>query len=75
MSSIYRHSRLLLVYCVVLAAFEEQLSLYKHEMPTTEDFEGVIDAILRLQDTYEISSGQFVDGSFSKASNSPRMTG
>ncbi|XP_067935158.1 prolyl 4-hydroxylase subunit alpha-1-like [Watersipora subatra] len=56
------------------AAFDDQLYIYRTEMPDREDFTGVIDALLRLQDTYEIPPLHFVDGTFSPAGNSPRMT-
>ena len=49
--------------------------MYQREMPDAEDFGGVIDALLRLQDTYQIPPLHFVDGTFSPAGDSPRMTG
>lgn len=49
--------------------------MYKAEMASQEDFNGVVDAILRLQDTYEIPPLKFVDGTFSPVGNSPPMTG
>lgn len=44
-------------------------------MPSDEDFYGVIDALLRLQDTYEIPTVKFVDGTFTPSNNSHKMTG
>jgi len=58
----------------LIIAFTEQLKAYKSEMPTQEDFNGVVNAILRLMDTYNIHPSKFVDGTFSPVDNSPRMT-
>ena len=44
-------------------------------MPTKEDFAGVVDALLRLMDTYDIPPSKFVDGTFSPVDNSPKMSG
>ena len=51
------------------------MKAYQSEMPTKEDFAGVVDALLRLMDTYDIPPSKFVDGTFSPVDNSPKMTG
>ena len=60
---------------VLFVAFTSELGIYQGEMPTEEDLHGVIDAVLRLQDTYQIPVHQFVDGTFSPVNNSAKMTG
>ena len=59
----------------VIVEFDDLVDLHKSELPDVEDARGVMDALLRLQDTYEIPAHQFVDGTFTSQVNSPRMTG
>ncbi|XP_067948072.1 prolyl 4-hydroxylase subunit alpha-1-like [Watersipora subatra] len=54
--------------------FDTLIATHRAEAPDREDFDGVIEALLRLQDTYEIPCIRFVDGTFTSDVNSPRMT-
>jgi len=60
---------------LAVAVFEEQLRNVSSMMPTYEDLEGVVDATLRLQDTYQIPVISIVDGTFTPLENSPPMSG
>ena len=44
-------------------------------LPDDEDLQGVVDALLRLQDTYKLSSRQIADGIFTPVNRSPPLTG
>jgi len=60
---------------VSIAEFLQLLEDYQPYLPDEEDFEGVVAAILRLQDTYQLTSQQIADGTFTPTNRSPPMSG
>jgi Prolyl 4-Hydroxylase alpha-subunit, N-terminal region len=50
-----------LISCT-LVEFLKILHIEASQFPTKEDLDGVIEALLRLQDTYRLSSEQIADG-------------
>ncbi|KAF6020999.1 P4HA2 [Bugula neritina] len=54
--------------------FLQLLEDYQPYLPDEEDFEGVVAAILRLQDTYQLTSQQIADGTFTPTNRSPPMS-
>lgn len=63
--------RVLYVFLALLAEFEARRS----ELPDDEDLDGVVSAVLRLQDTYQLPAAKIADGTFSPRKLSPPMTG
>lgn len=60
---------------LMIVDFYELLQMYSPYLPDDEDLSGVVDAILRLQDTYQLPAYQIADGTFTPSRNSPSMTG
>ena len=52
----------------------EAISKHKQAFPSEEDFDGAISGLLRLQDTYRLSSRALATGRLPGVKASPRMT-
>ena len=59
----------------MIAAFTELLNEHQPYLPDDEDLDGVVAAILRLQDTYQLTSQQIADGTFTPVNKSPPLSG
>ncbi|XP_067938123.1 prolyl 4-hydroxylase subunit alpha-1-like isoform X1 [Watersipora subatra] len=54
--------------------FLDMLEEHRPYLPDNEDLEGVVAAVLRLQDTYELTSQRIADGTFTPINRSPPLT-
>lgn len=59
----------------MFAEFYDLLEEYRPHLPDDEDLDGVVSAVLRLQDTYQLPTHKIADGSFAPGKFSPQMTG
>ena len=60
---------------LLCSVYTDLLEQYKPSLPDDEDLEGVIAALLRLQDTYQLTSQQIADGTFTPTNRSPPLSG
>lgn len=61
-------------HSVIEADFMEKINSKTTHFPTHEDLSGAIKALLRLQDVYDLSSEQLVEGTVTGFSKSSRLT-
>lgn len=55
--------------------FLDHLNNLTPTLPDEEDLNGVVAAVLRLQDTYRLTAYDIAEGTFTPANRSPRLSG
>ena len=65
----------MLKYFIIISDFMRTVSSKTDSFPTFEDLDGAATALLRLQDTYKLSTAKIAKGEIQGVKYSPHLTG